>query len=671
MNYLDGLNERQKEAVMHKDGPLLVVAGAGAGKTKTIAHRIAHLISTGVSPQNILAVTFTNKAAREMRDRVQNLLALGEAGTMPVRSLTKGGFAPGIVPALPLISTFHSLGVSILKNNAETLGISRYFSILDKNESLSIIKKITKELGISPKQFNPNGIQSVISREKNRLGTPERFGATNESGYFGEIVHSVWEKYEKKLAEEKSFDFDDLIQKPVFLFQQNEMIKNRYQNLWKYIHIDEYQDTNTAQYELSRLLAEGHGNICAVGDSDQAIYSWRQADFRNILNFERNFPGTKVVLLEENYRSTKVILEAANQVIKKNRQRKEKTLFTSRTDGEKIKLWSVEDESDEAEKVVEKIKEILQDVELPYGSSTSPDEIAVLYRANFQSRILEEKFLRANVAYQLLGTRFYERKEVKDVVAFLRYTINSDDLQSMERIVNIPPRGIGEVYFQKIANGYGHSLPSRVQGELRGFYYIISKIKETISREKLSDSIKFIIKNSRIEDELKRLGEDGEERIENLRELVTIASKYDFLKPEEAVEKFLTETSLVSDQDSLTKEKKGVKLMTVHASKGLEFKYVFVVGLEEGLFPHQRLNPEEENDPEEERRLFYVALTRAKDQLFLSYAKMRTIFGSKRANLPSSFLYDIDESLIETEQGQDDDSNKLGLLNDVEWESLK
>jgi len=656
---------------MHKDGPLLVVAGAGAGKTKTIAHRIAHLISTGVSPQNILAVTFTNKAAREMRDRVQNLLALGEAGTMPVRSLTKGGFAPGIVPALPLISTFHSLGVSILKNNAETLGISRYFSILDKNESLSIIKKITKELGISPKQFNPNGIQSVISREKNRLGTPERFGATNESGYFGEIVHSVWEKYEKKLAEEKSFDFDDLIQKPVFLFQQNEMIKNRYQNLWKYIHIDEYQDTNTAQYELSRLLAEGHGNICAVGDSDQAIYSWRQADFRNILNFERNFPGTKVVLLEENYRSTKVILEAANQVIKKNRQRKEKTLFTSRTDGEKIKLWSVEDESDEAEKVVEKIKEILQDVELPYGSSTSPDEIAVLYRANFQSRILEEKFLRANVAYQLLGTRFYERKEVKDVVAFLRYTINSDDLQSMERIVNIPPRGIGEVYFQKIANGYGHSLPSRVQGELRGFYYIISKIKETISREKLSDSIKFIIKNSRIEDELKRLGEDGEERIENLRELVTIASKYDFLKPEEAVEKFLTETSLVSDQDSLTKEKKGVKLMTVHASKGLEFKYVFVVGLEEGLFPHQRLNPEEENDPEEERRLFYVALTRAKDQLFLSYAKMRTIFGSKRANLPSSFLYDIDESLIETEQGQDDDSNKLGLLNDVEWESLK
>lgn len=665
-NYLEGLNERQKEAVLHKDGPLLIIAGAGAGKTKTITHRIAHLISGGVDPRNILAVTFTNKAAKEMRDRVANLLVQAAPKPDFVSSQPEGKFAPKAVLAAPLISTFHSLGVLILRDNAHTLGISKYFSILDKDESLSLIKKSIKELGIGPKEINPNAVQGIISREKNKLKTPDQFGIKAE-GYLMELAHRIWERYEKKLEEQKSFDFDDLIQKPLFLLRENEKIRNYYQNLWKYIHIDEYQDTNTAQYEISKILAEKHGNICVVGDSDQAIYSWRQADYKNILNFEKNFPGTKTVLLEENYRSTKNILNAANEVIKKNKQRKEKNLFTSRNGGEKIRVYSAFDEGDEARWIIQKIKEII-------GSGARPDEIAVLYRANFQSRILEEKFLRSNVAYQILGTRFYERKEVKDVVAMMRYAMNIDDLQSMERIINIPARGIGDVSFAKIVSGQESVLPQRLQEKLKDFRVMTAKFKEVILKEKLSDSIKYIVKNSGIAEALKKEGDDGEERIENLKELVTIASKYDFLPPDEAVDKFLTETSLLSDQDSLMNQQNGVKLMTVHASKGLEFKYVFVTGLEEDLFPHRKMDSSENIDPEEERRLFYVAITRAKDALFLSYANMRTIFGQKKINMPSQFLQDISDELAEFESNGAFESFSSGTTDTediIQWDCLK
>ncbi len=647
MNYLDGLNNEQKEAVLHKDGPLLIIAGAGAGKTKTVTHRIAHLIAGGVDPRNILAVTFTNKAAKEMRDRVEKLVEN---------------------PAtLPLISTFHSLGVLILKENAQTLGVSRYFSILDKDESQSLIKKCAKELGISTKEFNPSAVQNLISKEKNKLRTPADFALRAEKSFFAEMAHKVWEKYETKLREQKAFDFDDLIQKPLFLLRDNENIRNYYQNLWKYVHIDEYQDTNTAQYELSKILAQKHGNICVVGDSDQAIYSWRQADYKNILNFEDNFPGTKTVLLEENYRSTKTILDAANEIIKKNKQRKEKNLFTSRKNGDKITVYGAFDEADEARWVVEKIKLLMRD-------GVRPDQIAVLYRANFQSRILEEKFLRGNVAYQMLGTKFYDRKEVKDIVALMKYALNPSDLQSMERIINIPPRGIGDVSFNKIAVGQETVLPERLQLKLREFRAMSAGFREVILREKLSDSIKFIVKNSGMSEALKLEGDEGQERIENLKELVTIASKYDFLPPDEAADKFLTETSLLSDQDSLIQQQNGVKLMTVHASKGLEFNYVFITGLEEDLFPHRKMNETEISDPEEERRLFYVALTRAKDQLFLSYANMRTIFGQKKVNLPSEFLRDINDDLIDFESnGAFDSFNSTATDPDdiIEWDCLK
>ncbi|MBI3633530.1 MAG: UvrD-helicase domain-containing protein [Candidatus Vogelbacteria bacterium] len=679
MNYLIGLNERQKEAVLHKDGPLLIVAGAGAGKTKTITHRIAHLIAGGVNSNNILAVTFTNKAAKEMRDRVNVLLSQDETKSAfdanPPRDREQENAlfvssSPNAVSGSPLISTFHSLGVQILKENANTLGISRYFSILNKDESLSLIKKCAKEVGLSPKEFSGSAVQAVISREKNKLITPDKFEVKTENHYFGEMAHGIWEKYEKKMREQKAFDFDDLIAQPVFLLRSNDRVREFYQSLWKYIHIDEYQDTNMAQYELSKLLAEKHRNICVVGDSDQAIYGWRQADYRNILNFEKNFPGTKTILLEENYRSTKNILDAANEIIKKNKQRKEKNLFTSRREGQKILVYGAFDESDEARFVTSKVKEILAD------KTVHPEEIAVLYRANFQSRILEEKFLKSNIQYQVLGVRFYERKEVKDVVALIKYAVNTEDLQSMERIINVPPRGIGDVSFNKIISGRESDLPLRLQERLREFRQMTAKAKEILLSNKLSDSIKKIIELSGMDKGLKT-EEDGEDRIENLKELVTIATKYDFLTPEEALDKFLTETALLSDQDSLTEQKNGVKLMTVHASKGLEFKYVFVTGLEEDLFPHRSIDPRAENDPEEERRLFYVAITRAKDRLFISYANMRTIYGSKKINMPSRFLGDIKDDVAEFKSNNVFDSfgsaasgqNKEEDI--VEWDCLK
>ena len=685
MNHLDELNKQQREAASHINGPLLVVAGAGAGKTKTIAHRIANLIQSGVAPENILAVTFTNKAAKEMRERVTALLlTLGEPGTVFDYSRPIGEFASKTVPNSPLVTTFHSLGVLIIKENANILGVTRFFSILDKDESLSIIKKCARELGFGPKDYNANAVSAVISKEKNRLKNPEEFEVKTQDHYFGEMVHSIWEKYEKKLKEMKSFDFDDLIRIPVLLLKNNEAVRSRYQNLWKYIHIDEYQDTNTAQYEFSRLLAEGHGNICVVGDSDQAIYGWRQADFRNILNFEKNFPGTTSVLLEENYRSTKTILKAANNIIKKNKNRREKTLFTNGAEGEKISIYEATDEGDEAKHIVEKARGLIG------KSQVNPEDIAVLYRANFQSRVLEEQFLRANVPYQLLGVRFYERKEIKDVIAFMKCALNPDDIQSFERIINVPPRGIGDTSFKKIAEGHESELPEKMRARIDDFRKTLANIKDTLFKEKLSASIKYIVKTSGLEKYLNeeegssyaKASEDKEDRLENLKELVSLASKYDFLESAEAVDKFLTETSLLSDQDSLMEKQNGVKLMTVHASKGLEFKYVFVAGLEEDLFPHKRMGSDEVVDTEEERRLFYVAVTRAREKVFLSYAQMRTIFGQRKMSMPSSFLGDLPEDIVEVETNgvfkstydRAGKTNFLGLDDDediIEWDCLK
>ena len=628
INFSGNLNERQKEAAEHKNGPLLIIAGAGAGKTKTIAHRIAKLINSGVEPKNILAVTFTNKAAKEMGDRVRLLLP------------------PCEINKLPFISTFHSLGVHILKENAETIGRNRYFSILDQDESLSYLKKSARETGFDPKEINLKAIRGVISSNKNKMISIETYRKESKAGFFKDMTANIWKRYEENLRENDSYDFDDLLLKTVELFKDKKEILNYYQALWQYIHIDEYQDTNTVQYELSRLLAEKHGNLCVVGDTDQAIYSWRAADYRNILNFEDNFPGAKTILLEQNYRSTKKILELANRVIQKNKFRKEKNLFTLNEDGEKATLYEAIDESDEANFVIKKTKELIN------KKNVDPSQIAILYRANFQSRILEEYFLRSGIPYQILGTRFYERKEIKDIIAFIKFALNPKDNESLGRIINVPARGIGKITLEKIISGKENELPASAKEKLADFRRKMEKIRESLLKNKLPEVIKFIVKETGMDLMFKEESkEEGTDRLENILELANIATKYSEFPIEEALDKFLTDTSLMSDQDAIMdkQKKNGVRLMTVHASKGLEFKYVFVTGLEQNLFPHKSFG-DEPNDPEEERRLFYVAVTRAKEKLFLSYASSRMIFGQRQVSMSSEFLSDLDESLADIEK---------------------
>jgi len=431
--------------------------------------------------------------------------------------------------------------------------------------------------------------------------------------------------------------------------ERDGVVREKYQKLWKYIHVDEYQDTNTAQYKFSKILANKNKNICVVGDGDQAIYGWRQADFRNILKFEKDYPDAKIVMLEENYRSTANILAVANDIIKKNKVRVEKNLFTKKEGGEKIGLYSGYDEADEANFVARKSAELIK-------SGVEPKDIAVLYRANFQSRVLEEAFLYANVPYQVLGVKFFERKEVKDMLSFLRASLNPDALADIKRIINIPPRGIGKVTLAKIFAGEEEKLPAKMKEKVAHFRKVLEKIARQAFQEKISDTLKFILKESGLEGHLKKGSDEDKERLENIYELVTLATKYDLLPPEEAVEKLLEDAALASDQDSLLHNTKqepanAVRLMTVHASKGLEFPNVFIVGLEQDLFPHTGFDGSAHNEEreEEERRLFYVALTRAERKAILTYASVRTIFGSKQINIPSEFITDIDEEFLEEE----------------------
>ncbi len=669
-DHLAELNEKQKEAATHTKGPLLIVAGAGAGKTKTITHRIVNLIKQGVPPEQILAVTFTNKAAREMRGRVLAEIEKNARGQDTV----------------PFISTFHSLGAQIIKENARSLGFTRHFTILDEGDSTGMVKDALKELGYDPKEYEPRRIKGIISREKGNFADLEEYKERPDR--LARVTGQVWELYEIKKAKENSLDFDDLLLMPVQFLQRDDRARKKYQEKWKYIHIDEYQDTNEAQYLLSKILAEKHQNVCAVGDADQNIYSWRGADLKNILSFEKDYPTAKIVLLEENYRSTQNILEAANQVIKKNKFRPKKNLFTKNIAGEKISLYAALDETDEADFVATKILEILDRgmgtaffhglaspaVRQSFGrrargtedlgkSSTHPSislsEIAILYRTNFQSRALEEAMLRYNIPYQVLGVKFFERREVKDTLAYLRAALNPDSLSDIRRIINFPRRGVGKVTLAKIFAGEKNTLPEKIKAKIALFYKLLEEIAEKIRTEKPSAVIKFTVKKSGIEAELSSGTEEEAERLENIKELATLALKYDQMPPGEGMEKLLEEAALASDQDSLknkgeTENKSSVKLMTVHAAKGLEFEDVFITGLEQGLFPNERDGEESSGwrkaeDAEEERRLFYVALTRAKKKLYLSYANYRTIFGSRSINAPSEFIYDIPGNLIEQE----------------------
>jgi DNA helicase-2/ATP-dependent DNA helicase PcrA len=632
------LNEAQRKAVDTTEGPLLVLAGAGAGKTKTITYRILNLVSKGVAPEEILAVTFTNKAAKEMKERVLKLLEESKDLNRPT-SLERE----------PFVATFHSLGALIIKENWKEVGLKKHFSIYDREDSKRAIKTALQKNGYDPKQFEPGKILSIISREKGNFISGEEYFEKANRDYFGDIVAKVWQDYDAILKKENALDFDDLILVAAKLLQKEE-IRKVYASRWKYVHIDEYQDTNHVQYQIAKSIVEGHRNICAVGDIDQNIYSWRGANIKNIMNFEKDFAGAKLVVLEENYRSTQTILAVANRTIEKNKFRKEKILVTRNAVGEKVGLFEAMTENHEAEFVVEKVKSLQK-------TGVALSEIAVLYRANFQSRVLEEEFLKGNVPYQVLGTRFFERKEIKDILAFLRFCLNPDSVSDLKRIINVPPRGIGKTTLLKIVEGKEESLPVGMKVKMANFRALLHRIKNFALQNPPSKTILFIADEVGLNRNLEKT-EEGMERIENIKELAALASRYDKMLEqnetgqswEHGIEKLLEDTSLVSDQDSDKEENDGVRLMTVHASKGLEFAYVFVTGLEEGLFPHNKDDDNvSEEDAEEERRLFYVAVTRAKKKLFLSYAQTRTIFGSRGVNIPSEFILEIPDTYTERE----------------------
>lgn len=992
------LNIRQKEAVETIDGPLLIVAGAGAGKTKTITHRILNLIKSGVKPSSILAITFTNKAAKEMRERVFHLIENDKTLNIPISFNER-----------PFVSTFHALGVHIIKENSSLLGIPRHFTILDRGDSKRIIKDALEELGYDTKQYEPGTILNTISREKGDGITLTTY-KSNSKDFFQKLVSLVWEKYEGVISKEKSLDFDDLLLKTAILLKNNPEIRRHYSSVWKYIHIDEYQDTNKVQYEIATLLAQDHRNICVVGDVDQClppntkiatadgysniskikvgqkilasaghgnvceatvenviereysgdlveiktkndslsltpnhilfsriamkensyyvylmyrkdkgyrigmaksirkskksiesiglqvrcnqenadkmwilrmcdvksdaiywehyysikyripclvfstggrnmaisqeeinklftnidtvsnsevlfretglnpnyphyipqgttksntgrnrinikikmfddrrrsisspwgisrlsinttdsklkdllikngfkprkgkrsdwrleitkldygeieeiakkiqsidknliivrsitlnnkpmlfqpasniiagmivgtftnnsivesevisvnkhhydgkvydlnidrvhnyianqisvhncIYSWRGADIKNLIDFEKEYPEAKVILLEENYRSTQTILAAANNVIKKNILRKEKNLFTKNTEGDKIELLISYTEQEEARVVADKARELIE-------NGSDPREIAILYRANFQSRVIEEAFLNKNIPYQVLGVRFFERREVKDVLSFIKASLNRDSTSDLVRIVNVPPRGIGKATILKVVTGQENTLGAGLRNKVSIFLNLLEQIKNVARNQMPSQLIKFIIRETGIENAYKNGSPEEQEKLENLRELVTVASQYDHLPIGEGIEKFLENAALATDQDELETDNNAVRLMTVHASKGLEFDYVFIVGLEEDLFPHQRMNDNKvsQSQIEEERRLFYVALTRARKQVFLSYSQLRTIYGAQKVNTPSNFISDIgDEHIVSIGDGE-------------------
>ena len=624
MHTSDGLNDEQRQAVAHRDGPLLIIAGAGTGKTKTLTHRIVHLIKSGVSAEHILAITFTNKAAKEMRERVYALLKNDPTLNRPISMFASGG-------SMPYMATFHALGVSILREFATEAGLKRHFAIYDRDDSMRVVKGIIVSLGYDPKQYEPRSVLSLISQTKSAGHTHEQLLANTHNPwktFVGEVMH----RYEMALKEEGALDFDDLLEKTVRLLQHNAGVREKLQERWTYIHIDEYQDTNAVQFSMAKLLTGTRHNICVVGDTDQLIYSWRGAQLENLLSFEKQFPGTQVVILEENYRSTQNILLAANTVIKKNKKRTEKQLFTKADSGDLISVGTAYSGEDEARTIAATISTLIAD-------GVSPSAIAILYRMNFLSRVLEEACLRSDVPYQVLGTRFFERAEVKDVMSYLKASLNEDAPGDIARAVSTPPRGIGKSTLAKMLLHQEDTLSPALQKKVRDFKLLLDEIRRAAGTMRPSETIAFVIKRSGIEDALKQDGSEGEERLANVKELIALATKYDEMESLSGIEKLLDDAALATDQDSLEKHTNSVKLMTVHAAKGLEFEYVFIAGLEQGIFPHEKLN--DDVDEEEERRLMYVAITRARKKLFLSYAMIRTVFGQQKVSVASEFIADI------------------------------
>jgi DNA helicase-2/ATP-dependent DNA helicase PcrA len=642
MDILATLNPAQREAVEAIEGPVLILAGPGSGKTRVITHRVAYLVKLcGVSPHNIMAVTFTNKAAREMRERLEQLL--GQA----VEALTLG--------------TFHAICARILRDEGKAIGLDSSFVIYDEDDQLRLMKQVLEELNLDPKQYAPQALRSAISAAKSRLISPADY-AQRVSSYFEEIVHRVYQRYQELLNQGQAVDFDDLLMKTVQLFQDHPHILKRYQSRYVHILVDEFQDTNIAQYELMKQLAGKYRNLCVVGDPDQSIYSWRFADLRNILSFEKDYPEAKVVFLEQNYRSTKTILEVASDVISANVLRKPKRLWTENEDGASVTVIESYNAEEEAQSVVNEIEKLVSQDQIPLK------DCAVMYRVNAQSRALEETFLRYGVPYRLVGsTRFYQRQEIRDIIAYLRIIHNPQDNISLTRIINVPGRAIGQKTIstlQSWARDHGvslseavkqmsrnaitdessQSLPSRAAQALAGFDALMTELTTQSRQLSLSGLLDEILKRTGYKDYILDK-EDGEERWENIMELHNVACEYDNLDTEEALTTFLEKVSLVSDLDELDEKADAVTLITLHQAKGLEFPSVFIVGLEEGILPHRKSFDDPEQ-MEEERRLCYVGITRAKKRLYLLRSYRRSLFGGSTANPPSRFLQDISPHLI-------------------------
>ena len=623
---LDYLNDRQKEAVLYGDGPLLILAGAGSGKTSVLTKRVAYLIKErNVSPSNIVAITFTNKAAKEMKERI-------------IKEVGKKGYDIQI-------STFHSFGLRIIKENYERLGYEKNFTIIDSDDSLTVVKKILKEMGIDYARFNPKFIKNQISSCKNEMVTPEKYkNLVNDE--LSDITYKVYKKYQDTLLRNNSLDFDDLLIKPIELFNKYKEVLENYQELFKYVFIDEYQDTNEAQYILSKMISAKYKNICVVGDDAQSIYSWRGANFKNILNFEKDYQNAKVILLEQNYRSTKTILNAANSVIKNNINKKDKNLWTDNSLGEKIKYVRTNDEKDEASYVTREIRSLV-------NNGVSLDDIAVLYRTNAQSRTIEEGFLNSNIPYKIVGAfAFYSRKEIKDLLAYLKLIYNTKDDVSLMRIINYPKRKIGAKTIENLSMDAvlnGTSMFDVISsGKELEFKKLILEMKEKSEVLSLTETIDMVLDMSGIKNELESEHTlEADIRLENLNEFKSITKTFEEESGIASLEDFLNEVSLVSDvNDQKNDNSPKVTLMTIHAVKGLEYKYVFVIGMEENIFPHVN-SCEEEGGIEEERRLCYVAITRAKEKLYLINALRRMLYGKASVNMPSRFINEIDKDLID------------------------
>jgi DNA helicase-2/ATP-dependent DNA helicase PcrA len=638
MNYIEKLNQEQAEAVLQTDGPVLILAGAGSGKTRVLTYRIAYLIEEkSIYPSNILAITFTNKAAREMKDRVQSLI--GSSDNM-------------------WICTFHSACVRILRKNVESLrDYKKNFVIYDSKDQETLVKECLKELNLNEKNFPFRAVSAEISKAKDMLMTPDKYYDRNMHDIKKRKLADIYKLYQKKLQKNNALDFDDILYKTVELFELNPDILQYYQNKFKYIMVDEYQDTNFCQYTLIRLLAKQHRNLCVVGDDDQSIYSWRGADIGNILNFEKDFPGAKVVKLEQNYRSTQVILDAANSVIRNNFARKNKKLWTENGEGRSIIFHSAMDEWGEANFIMDEVERLVAEENRELG------DFAILYRTNAQSRVLEEACMSHGIPYKIVGGfKFYDRKEVKDIIAYLRVIQNPEEDLSLKRIINIPKRGIGNTTLDAIvqyAAASGDSIfgalleidnidgvSTKAKKGIKEFVKIMTDLMGMAETAGVSKLLKEVMDRTGYMDELKKDGdEESQTRYENVGELLSATMEFEEKNEDATLQNFLEQMALMSDIDTVEEGKSALIMMTLHSAKGLEYPFVFLSGMEEGVFPSQR-SYFEEKQMEEERRLMYVGITRAEERLYLTAAFERTLFGNTTYNTVSQFVREIPKDLL-------------------------